>query len=67
MKYRKYRICLLSLIIIAVIGGLFYYYNTGEEEAKAVDGTFVENIREDDIGRDADWKQAFQIADVQVE
>lgn len=41
MKYRAYRICLLSLVICAVIGGIFYYYNTKEQQAQRVDGTFV--------------------------
>ncbi len=27
MKHKTYRICLLSLVIIAVIGGILYYTN----------------------------------------
>lgn len=47
MKHKTYRLCLLSVIIIALIGGFFYYQNTTKAE-KAVDGTFVEKIL--DIG-----------------
>ena len=43
MKKRTYRLCLLSVIIIALIGGFFYYQNAAREE-QAVDGTFVEKI-----------------------
>lgn len=43
MKKRTYRLCLLSVIIIALIGGFFYYQNVTKEE-QAVDGTFVEKI-----------------------
>lgn len=42
MKYRTYRICLLSLLILAVVGGIFYYRNMEESQAQTVDGTFVE-------------------------
>lgn len=57
MKKRTYRLCLLSVIIIALIGGFFYYQNATRQE-KAVDGTFVEKILNTDanlamIGR---WK-----------
>ncbi len=44
MKHKTYRLCLLSLIVLAVIGGVFYYLNTGRTEAKEVDGTFVEKM-----------------------
>ena len=42
MKYKTYRICLLSLVILAVVGGIFYYRNMEENQAQTVDGTFVE-------------------------
>lgn len=47
MKHKTYRLCLLSVIIIALIGGFFYYQNSTKAQ-KAVDGTFVEKIL--DIG-----------------
>lgn len=46
MKYRTYRICLLSLVILAVVGGIFYYRNMEESQAQTVDGTFVEALPE---------------------
>lgn len=46
MKYRTYRICLLSLVILAVVGGIFYYRNMEENQAQTVDGTFVEAFPE---------------------
>lgn len=46
MKYKTYRICLLSLVILAVVGGIFYYRNMEENQAQTVDGTFVEAFPE---------------------
>lgn len=45
MKFKTYRICLLSLVIIAVIGGIIYYVNNSA--GNGIDqfaGTFVEKI-----------------------
>lgn len=47
MKYKTYRICLLSLVILALIGGIFYYYNMEESHAQTLDGTFVEAMPEE--------------------
>lgn len=44
MKYKTYRICLLSLVILAVVGGIFYYRNVEQNQLQAVDGTFVEAL-----------------------
>ena len=44
MKYKTYRICLLSLVVLALIGGIFYYFNGEENQAQTVDGTFVEQV-----------------------
>ncbi|MDE7062970.1 MAG: hypothetical protein K2O73_06970 [Lachnospiraceae bacterium] len=45
MKFKTYRICLLSLVIIAVIGGIIYYVNSGmNRELEQYAGTFVEKI-----------------------
>lgn len=44
MKYKTYRICLLSLVILAVVGGIFYYRNMEQNQLQAVDGTFVEAL-----------------------
>lgn len=42
MKYKKYRMCLLSIVIIAVIGGIFYYESMKNTHDYSEDGTFVE-------------------------
>jgi hypothetical protein len=44
MKYKTYRICLLSLVILAVVGGIFYYRNVEQNQLQTVDGTFVETL-----------------------
>ena len=44
MKYKRYRICLLSLVVVAVIGGIFYYMNYVSRDEESQKGTFVERI-----------------------
>lgn len=41
MKYKTYRICLLSLVILAVIGGILYYANENGDKSTKGEGTFV--------------------------
>ncbi len=41
MKHKVYRICLLSLLVIALIGGIFCYQSMSKEEMETLDGTFV--------------------------
>ena len=41
MKHKTYRICLLSLVIIAVIGGILYYTNENRNKSTKGEGTFV--------------------------
>lgn len=36
-----YRICLLVVVILAIIGGIFYYVNYLESQAKVTEGTLV--------------------------
>ncbi|MCI5492585.1 MAG: hypothetical protein MR425_00465 [Lachnospiraceae bacterium] len=43
MKKKTYRLCLLSLVVIALIGGFFYYRSHQTEDSKEVDGTFVKH------------------------
>lgn len=43
MKYKKYRLCLLSIIVLVLIGGFFYYRNNNTQ-AKETEGTFVERV-----------------------
>lgn len=43
MSHTKiYRLCLLSLVIITIIGGIFYYVNYVEKEREIVEGTLVQ-------------------------
>lgn len=45
MKLKTYRICLLSLVIIAVIGGIIYYVNSSARDGMdQFAGTFVEKV-----------------------
>lgn len=45
MKHKRYRLCLLSLLIIAVVGGILYYnYGISDKELEKQAGTFVEKI-----------------------
>ena len=44
MKHKTYRICLLSLVVLAVIGGIFYYVNCVSGKEEGIKGTFVERV-----------------------
>ena len=41
MRHTVYRICLLSAVIIAIMGGIFYYLNYVRDEADITEGTLV--------------------------
>lgn len=41
MSHKVYRICLLSVVIIAIVGGIFYYLNYVQDEADITEGTLV--------------------------
>lgn len=41
MRHTVYRICLLSVVIIAIVGGIFYYLNYVRDEANITEGTLV--------------------------
>lgn len=41
MRHTVYRICLLSVVIIAIVGGIFYYLNYVRDEADITEGTLV--------------------------
>ncbi len=66
MNRKKYRICLLSLLIIAVVGGIFYYKNMEGNKAQAVDGTFVRMLENDSLDDFFGEKNAFKIVGTQV-
>lgn len=57
MKKKTYRLCLLSLVILAVIGGIFYYKSHSDEMAQEVDGTFVERPFTDE---EMEWLAEYQ-------
>lgn len=43
MSHTKiYRLCLLSLVLITIIGGIFYYVNYVENEREVMEGTLVQ-------------------------
>lgn len=66
MNQKKYRICLLSLLIIAVVGGIFYYRNLAGNKAQAVDGTFVRMFENDNLDDFFRGRNAFKIVGTQV-
>lgn len=41
MSHKLYRMCLLSVVIIAIIGGIFYYLNYVRDEKDITEGTLV--------------------------
>lgn len=43
MSHTKiYRLCLLSVVILTIIGGIFYYVNYVENETSIKEGTLVQ-------------------------
>lgn len=43
MSHKLYRMCLLSVVILAIVGGIFYYLNYAKEKTEITDGTLVRN------------------------
>lgn len=41
MSRKVYRICLLSVVLIAIVGGIFYYVNFVKPEPDVREGTLV--------------------------
>lgn len=41
MSHKIYRICLLSVVIIAIVGGIFYYLNYVQDKSDITEGTLV--------------------------
>lgn len=41
MSRKIYRICLLSVVVIAIVGGILYYLNYVKPEPDITDGTLV--------------------------
>lgn len=38
-----YRICLLAIVILTIVGGIFYYVNYVEKQTTVTEGTLVKN------------------------
>lgn len=45
MSHKIYRICLLSVVILAIVGGIFYYLNYVQGKADITEGTLVHRER----------------------
>lgn len=41
MNHKIYRICLLSVVILAIVGGIFYYLNYVKDKSDITEGTLV--------------------------
>lgn len=39
---RIYRLCLLSVVLLTIIGGIFYYVNYVENQTAITEGTLVQ-------------------------
>lgn len=46
MSHKLYRMCLLSLLIIAIVGGIFYYLNYVQDKTDITEGTLVRQAEE---------------------
>ncbi|MCI8282034.1 MAG: hypothetical protein HFI76_10140 [Lachnospiraceae bacterium] len=46
MSHKLYRVCLLSLLIIAIVGGIFYYLNYVQDQSDITEGTLVRQTEE---------------------
>lgn len=46
MSHKLYRMCLLSLLIIAIVGGIFYYLNYVQDKTDITEGTLVRQTEE---------------------
>lgn len=43
MSHKKiYRICLLSMVVLTIVGGIFYYTNYVENDITVTEGTLVQ-------------------------
>lgn len=47
---RRIRICLLSIVLAAVVTGIFYYYYNGNTEVPRSEGTLIQNSGVDMYG-----------------
>ncbi len=59
-----YRICLLVVVILTIIGGIFYYVNYLESQVRVTEGTLVmedsSDWQQEDVSicYESDWEKA---------
>lgn len=41
MSHKLYRACLLAVVIVAIVGGIFYYLNYVQDKTDITEGTLV--------------------------
>ena len=46
MSHKVYRLCLLSVVILAIVGGIFYYLHCVKDNEDITEGTLVQNGKE---------------------
>jgi len=44
MSHKVYRLCLLSVAVLAIIGGIFYYLNYSQKNQISTEGTLVYHV-----------------------
>lgn len=47
-----YRLCLLSVVLLTIIGGIFYYVNCMENETQITEGTLVQILESEERVRE---------------
>lgn len=47
---RKIRICLFSIVLAAVVIGIFYYYYSGNSQVRSSEGTLIQGPRVESYG-----------------
>lgn len=51
MSHTKiYRLCLLSVVLLTIIGGIFYYVEYAKDEIQITEGTLVKNQERQEYG-----------------
>lgn len=53
-----YRICLLSVVILTIIGGIFYYVNYVENQTSVTEGTLVRQWERQPLGEPGDTRES---------
>lgn len=50
MSHKVYRICLLLVVILAIMGGIFYYLNYVRDKSDITEGTLVDKVKKTETG-----------------